>query len=84
MQVDRRDVRLRQPIDEPIDRRARHDFLPLRPGVHVAMNASEVAKLADVDLEDLSLRVAERQAVLRQLARETVVGGEVHRFLRSA
>jgi hypothetical protein len=77
-QIDRRNVRLSQPVDEPVDGRPRHDFLPLRSGIHVAMNAGKIAKLADIDLKHLRLRMPQRQIVLRQLAGETVVGREVH------
>lgn len=50
-----------------------------RPGVHVAMNAGQVAELTDIDLQDLRLRVAERERVLSELARKRVVGRQVHR-----
>ena len=72
-EIDRRNVGLGQPIDQPVRRLPGHDFLPLRSGVHVAMDAGEVAKLADVDLKDLGLRVAKRQRVLSQFSREAVV-----------
>jgi hypothetical protein len=37
------------------------------------MDASEIAKLANVDLEYFGLRMPKGQRVLRQLAREAVV-----------
>ena len=37
------------------------------------MNASQVTQLADVDLKDLGSRVTQRQTVLTQPARETVL-----------
>jgi hypothetical protein len=48
----------------------------------VTMNAREIAKLADVDLEDLRFRMPERQIMLGQLSREGVVGGKIHTLRR--
>ena len=83
-QIDRGDIRLRQPIDHAIDRLARHDFLALRPGVHVAMDAGEIAKLADVDLQNLRLRVPQRKRMLGEFARKAVVGRQIHKCRRRA
>ena len=63
-QIDCRNVGLREPIDDAIDRLARHDFLALRSGVHMAMNAGQIAELADVDLQDLRFGVTKRQRML--------------------
>src|SRR5438105_14039069 len=56
-----RNVRVRKPIDDPISRLSRHDFLALRPGVHMAMHAGEIAKLAHVDLQDFRAPAAKRE-----------------------
>ena len=71
-EVDRWDVGLRQPINHAVDRLARHDFLSLRPGIHMAMHAGQVTKLAHIDLQDLRLRVSQRQRMLGQPLGETV------------
>ena len=39
----------------------------------MAMNAGEVAKFADIDLQDLRPGVTQRQRVLGQLSRETIL-----------
>ena len=51
-EVNRWNVGIRQPIDDPINCLARHDLFALRPGVHMAMHAGEITKLAYVDLKD--------------------------------
>src|SRR5262245_43488019 len=63
---------VRQPIDNPIDCLARHDLFALRPGVHMAMHAGEIAKLTQINLENFRARTAERNRLLAQLVRETV------------
>ena len=40
------------PIDDAVDRIAGHDFLALRAGVYVTMDAGQIAELAEVELED--------------------------------
>ena len=57
--IDNRDFRFGQPIDHAIDRLVGHDFFALRAGVHVAMNARQIAKLADVDLKNLRARATQ-------------------------
>ena len=52
-EVNRWNLRLCQPIDDSINCLARHDLFALRPGVHMAMQAGEVAKLAHINLENL-------------------------------
>ena len=64
--IDNWDVSLCEPIDDPINRLACHDFLALWPGVHVTMHADEIAKLAYVHLEDLGPPAAKCDRVLRQ------------------
>ena len=84
-QIDCRDVGLREPIDNPVDRFAGHDFLPLRSGVHMAMNAGEVAELADIDLQDLRSRVTQRKRVLASLRANWFMRGGTsmpHKFRR--
>src|SRR5260370_25379209 len=50
--IDDGNVSLCQPIDDAVDCFAGHDFFALRAGVHMTMDASKVAKLAHVDLEN--------------------------------
>ena len=73
-QIDRRDIGLGQPIDHPVDRFTGHDFLALRPGIHVAVNAGEIAEFADVDLQNLRPGVTKWERMFGQFARKTVVG----------
>jgi len=63
-----------QPIDNAVDRLARHDFLALWPGVHVAVHTGQIAKLADVDLKNLRMPAAQRDRALRQLLCEPIHG----------
>ena len=58
--IDRWNFGVREPIDDPVDGLTRHDFLPLRPGVHVTMHAGEVAKLSHVHLQHFSLGVTQK------------------------
>jgi hypothetical protein len=62
--IDSRNIRLGQPIDDAIDRFARHDFLPVRSGVHVAMHAGEIAELAHIDLKNFWTNTTERDRML--------------------
>ena len=41
-----------EPLQDPVDGFAVHDFLSLWPGVHMAVNAGQVAELSNVELED--------------------------------
>ncbi len=82
-QIDRWDVGFREPVDYPIDRFAGHDFLALRPSVHMAVNAGEIAEFADIDLQDLRSSVTQGKGVLDQFARETVVRRQLHLRCRS-
>src|SRR5437667_9355552 len=50
------------PTNDPINCFARHDLFALWPGIHVAMHASEIAKLADIHLKNLRARAAELPA----------------------
>src|SRR5439155_3384816 len=59
--IDNWNVGLGEPIDNAVNRLARHDFFALRPRVHVAMHAGEIAKLAHVDLKNLRSRTAQLQ-----------------------
>ena len=63
-QIDRRDVGFREPIDHPIDRLSRHEFLSLRSSIHMAVNTSEVTEFADINLQDLRLGMTQRERVL--------------------
>ncbi len=74
-QVDHGDVGVFEPAEDAVGGFARHDFLALGPGVDVAMRARQVAELADVDLQDARLGVAQRQGVRGEGSVETVHGG---------
>jgi hypothetical protein len=50
----------------------------------MAMDASKIAKLADVDLEDFGLGMAKWQRMFDQFPRETVAGNQVHKCRRAA
>ena len=49
-----------------------HDLFALRPGVHMAMHAGEIAKLAHIDLKNVGSRTTKRDRLFGQLVRETV------------
>src|SRR5437762_13345027 len=70
--VDSWNLGLGQPIDDALNRRARHDLLAFRSGVHVTMQASEIAKFADVDLQNFSFAMASRQRVSGQFLCEAI------------
>src|SRR5215475_5216281 len=63
---------VRQPIDNPIDRLVRHDLFALRPGVHMAMHASEIAKLTQIYLQNLWARTAERERTCGKCLSESI------------
>ena len=65
-------VRLRQPIDDPINCLARHDFLALRSGVHMTMHADQIAKLTNVDLKNLGTRAAKREMTFGNCLGESI------------
>jgi hypothetical protein len=50
----------------------------------MAVNAGQVAKLAHIDLQHFRFGVPERKTVLSELSSKTVVGRQVHRFLKNA
>jgi hypothetical protein len=50
--IDNRYISFGQPLNDAIDRFARHDFFALRPGVYVTMCAGEVAKFSHVYLQN--------------------------------
>src|SRR6266850_8412313 len=83
-EINRRNISLRQPVNQSVRGLSRHNFLSLRTGVYMTMDASKIAKLADIDLEDFRLGVAKGQGMLRELACETVVGNQAHRYRRVA
>ena len=56
----------RQPPEDPVDRLPGDDFPALWACVHVAMDAGEIAKLAQVKLEDIRAFAAARQAAIGQ------------------
>src|SRR5258708_2332520 len=73
-QVHGRNVGVYQPVEDSVDGRARDDFFAFWSGVHVAVNAGEVAKLAHVELEDLGATALESQSVIRQCAGKGLTG----------
>src|SRR6266498_646609 len=70
--IDNGNISPGQPIDDAIDRFTRHDFLALRSGVHMAMCAHQVAKLANVDLKDLRASPTQTDRMLPQFLREPI------------
>src|SRR6516225_1762673 len=70
--IDGWDVSLCEPDNDVIDCLARHNFLALRAGVHVAMHTGEVAKLAHVHLKNFWPPAAQRNRMLRKLLSETI------------
>ena len=63
-EIDRRDTGFSEPIKNPINRLAGHDFLSSWPRVHVTMNARQIAKLAHVHLKNFWTPTAERDRPL--------------------
>jgi hypothetical protein len=72
-EVDGVDVRASQPVENTVNRIAINDFLALWARIHMAMDASEIAELADVKLEDLGALAAKRQAVIGQPLEESLL-----------
>src|SRR6056297_571416 len=58
--VQRRNVGLRQHIDDRLGRFSRHAFATCRAGVDVAVRAGMVANFADIDLQDFDAGGVER------------------------
>lgn len=52
-QIDGVDVGVSEPVEDAVDGPARDDLLALGTGVHMTMDAGEIAEFARVDLEDL-------------------------------
>ena len=52
-EVESGDVGLLKPLKDLIDRLTGHDLLTLGPSIDVTMHASEVAELANVELQNL-------------------------------
>ena len=48
---------VREPSEDPVDRLPGDHLPALRAGIHVAMDAGEVAKLAQIKLKDICLRL---------------------------
>src|SRR6266567_7021255 len=71
-EIDCRNFRVGEPIDNAINRFARHDFLALWTGIHMAMRASQIAKLADIDLKNFRLCSAQSNSLGSKLVRKTV------------
>ena len=75
-------LRASKPFEDPIDCLPADDLFALRSRVHVAMNAGEIAKFAEVELKDLRASTRERQAVIGQCPRKGSLRRPV-RFLGS-
>ena len=71
-EIDGGNISLGQPIDDPIDGLARHDFSALWPCVHVTMHARQIAKLADVHLKNLRMASTQVYAFRRESFRKPV------------
>src|SRR5262249_26812969 len=70
--IDNWNLSLRQPINDPVYRLPVHNFLPLWLGVHMAMHARQIAKLAYVHLKNFRAATTKRDRVLRQFLCKTV------------
>src|SRR6266576_1660174 len=70
--IDGRNLAFPQPIDNAVDRLARHDFLALWPGVHVAVHTGQIEKFPDVDLKNIGMPAALRDRAIRQLLCEPI------------
>jgi hypothetical protein len=70
--IHNRNVRVREPGDDPIDRLTLHDFSALRAGVDVAMIARQVAQLADVDLQNFGLCMAKLNSAFSECLLKTI------------
>ena len=64
------DFGVRQPPEDPVDRLPSDDLSALRACVNVAMDAREVANLAQIKLEDICAFAIARQVVFGQGPRE--------------
>jgi hypothetical protein len=85
-EIDGKNVRVRKPINDPVNGLACHDFSPLRPGVHMAMRTSQIAKFAHIDLKNLRTRATELQTARCQSLSESVYhfnSGLVSGFLKT-
>jgi hypothetical protein len=60
------DFGVREPPEDPVDRLPSDDLPALRACVNVAMDACEVAKLAQIKLEDICAFAITRQVVIGQ------------------
>src|SRR5439155_7292417 len=70
--IDNRYLGLCQPIDNPIDGLVRHDLPALWSSVHMAMCASEIAELTQVDLKNSWTSATEQDRVLRKFLRKPI------------
>ena len=61
-----------QPIDNPIDGLACHDFPALWSSVHMAMCAGEIAELAQVDLKNFWTSATEQDRMLGKFLRKPI------------
>ena len=80
--IDGVDVRSCQPIQNAVDRVAIDDFLALWTRVHMAVDAGEIAELAEVKLKDLGALAAERQVVIGQRLEEILLNRRVEFLCR--
>ena len=70
--IDNRYLGLCQPIDNPIDGLARHDFPALWSSVHMAMCAGEIAELTHVDLKNFWTSTTEQDRMLGKFLRKPI------------
>ena len=73
-EIERGNVGRGEPVDDAIHGFARDDFLALRASVHMAVHAGQVAELADVHLQNLRARAAQREAAIGERGGEAVHG----------
>src|SRR6266487_6234649 len=70
--IDNWNLGFAQPLEDAINCLVRHDLLTLRSGVHVAVHAREITKLANVDLKNLRPPATKRDRMLRQFLRKLI------------
>ena len=79
-QVQGRNVRLLEPVDGAIEVLGGDEFFPVRTCIHVAVDAGDVTKFAQIQLENGRLETGEAESVIGELLVERVfwLGGGAH------
>ena len=76
-EIDRGDICPCQPIENAVNGLATHDFFALRPCVDVAMDAGQVAELAEVKLQNFRPLAPKRQTMISQATGERSRGAMI-------